>query len=61
MADAFYATINPKHAIIPKEIASKSIAINDDIAVTLRHLLGRPTDDLKGHDPNDIFDSSKIY
>lgn len=59
--DAFYATINPKHAIIPKEIAAKSLAINDDIAVTLRRLLGKPTDDLTAHDPNNVFDASKIY
>lgn len=59
--DAFYANINPKHAIIPKEIAAKSLAINDDIAVTLRRLLGKPTDDLTAHDPNNVFDASKIY
>ena len=59
--DAFYATINPKHAIIPKEIAAKSLAINDDIALTLRRLLNKPTDDLKAHDPNNVFDSSRIY
>lgn len=59
--DAFYATINPKHAIIPKEIAAKSLAINDDIAVTLRRLLGKPTDDLTAHDPDNVFDASKIY
>lgn len=59
--DAFYATINPKHAIIPAEIAGKSLAINDDIAVTLRHLLGKPTDDIEAHDPNNVFDASRIY
>lgn len=59
--DAFYTTINPKHAIIPGEIASRSLSINDDIAVTLRRLLGKPTEDLICHDPDNIFDSSKIY
>ncbi|MDE6265338.1 MAG: NAD-dependent protein deacetylase [Paramuribaculum sp.] len=58
--DAFYATINPKHAIIPKEIASKSIDIKEDIAVAIRQLLGKPTDDIKPLNGK-IFDSARIY
>lgn len=59
--DAFYITINPKHAIIPKEIASKSLDIQDDIAFVLREALGKPTDHLKREDKDKIFDSGKIY
>ena len=42
--NATYAVINPKDAYIPKEIAQKSIAIKEDIAVTLKKLLGKPSD-----------------
>lgn len=59
--DATYVTINPQHAIVPKEIKSKSIAIDDDIAVTLRRLLGKSTDDLNHHDPKDVFNPSRVY
>lgn len=58
--DAFYATVNPKHAIIPKEIASKSMGIQDDIAFVLKDMLGKPTGHLK-RENKDIFDSGKIY
>ncbi|MDE5878069.1 MAG: NAD-dependent protein deacetylase [Muribaculaceae bacterium] len=58
---AFYATINPKHAIIPKEIARKSLAIEDNIAFVLKELLGKDTSHLKREKGKDIFDSSKIY
>lgn len=58
---ATYVTINPKHAIIPKEIASKSLDIQDDIAYVLRKLLEKPTDHLKREDGKDIFDSSRVY
>lgn len=58
---AFYATVNPKHAVIPKEIAAKSIAIDDDIAFVLKQLIGKSTDHLIREDKNDIFDSSRIY
>lgn len=58
--DAFYATINPQHAIIPKEIADKSIAIDDDILKVLKELLGKPTDSIRQFDKNNVFDPSKI-
>ena len=44
---ATYVPINPQHAIIPKEIAGKSLAVNEDIAFALKTLLGKPTDGLK--------------
>lgn len=59
--DAFYITVNPKHAIIPKEIASKSLDIQDDIAFVLRKALDKPTDHLVREDRKNIFDSGKIY
>lgn len=40
---ATYVPINPQHAIIPKEIAGKSLAVNEDIAFALKTLLGKPT------------------
>lgn len=58
--NAFYATINPKHAIVPKEIASRSLDIKEDIAIALRQLLGKPTDDIKPLE-GQIFDSGRIY
>lgn len=58
---AFYATINPQHAIIPKEIASKSIAINDDIAFTLKRLLGKSTDHFKRDKQSEIFNPKRVY
>lgn len=58
--DATYAVINPKHAIIPKEIAAKSIDIQDDIAVALRRLLGKPTAGIKPLGDK-IFDSGRVY
>lgn len=44
---AFYVTLNPQHAIIPKEIKKKSLAISDDIAITLKQLLGESTTGMK--------------
>ena len=58
---AHYVTINPKHAIIPKEIASKSLDIQDDIAFVLKELLGKPTSHLTRENKENIFDSEKIY
>lgn len=58
---ATYVTINPKHAIIPKEIASKSIDIQDDIAHVLKELLNKPTDHLVRQEGKDVFDSSRVY
>ncbi len=42
--NATYATINPNHAIVPREIEHKSIAIEADILVTLKQLLGDEVD-----------------
>ncbi|MDE7422042.1 MAG: NAD-dependent protein deacetylase, partial [Muribaculaceae bacterium] len=61
LPEAHYVTINPKHAIIPKEIADKSLNIQDDIAYVLKKLLGKSTEHLDHQDKNNIFDSSKIY
>lgn len=58
---AFYVTVNPKHAIIPKEIEKKSLAIEDDISFVLKEVMGKPTDHLKREEKKDIFDSSRIY
>lgn len=60
-SNAFYATVNPQHAIIPKEIAAKSIAINDDIAFTLKRLLNKPTGHLKRDKQSEIFNPKRIY
>lgn len=59
--NAFYATVNPQHAIIPKEIARKSLAISDDIAVTLKQLLGKSTAGMKAFDAKEAFNPSRIY
>ena len=59
--DATYATINPKHAIIPKEIAAKSIAIDRDINCALRTMLGKPTDHIKDADSKDVFNPARPY
>ena len=58
---ATYITINPQHAIIPKEIASKSIGINDDVALTLKRLLGKSTDGIEQLDKTLLFNPSRIY
>lgn len=58
---AFYATLNPQHAIVPKEIAGKSLAIQDDIAVTLKQLLGKPTDGIKKLNKGEVFNPSRVY
>lgn len=58
---AFYVTINPQHAIIPKEIASKSLAVKDDIAVVLKQLLGKTIDAAKCAGKADIFNPSRVY
>ena len=59
--DAFYATLNPKHAIIPKEIASKSVAIDRDIVCALRYMLGKPTEHLGEFDHENAFNPSRPY
>lgn len=58
---AFYATVNPQHALIPKEIAKKSLAISDDIAVTLKQLLGKSTEGIKAFDAKEAFNPSRVY
>lgn len=58
---AFYVPVNPQHAIIPKEITDKSLAINEDIAYTLKVLLGKPTDEMEHNGQDDIFNPSRIY
>ncbi len=58
---ATYVPINPQHAIIPKEIAGKSLAVNEDIAFVLKTLLGKPTDGLKREEQGNIFNPSRIY
>ena len=58
---AYYVSINPLHAIIPKEIKDKSLAINEDIAFALKVLLGKPADNLKSEKQSDIFNPSRIY
>lgn len=58
---AFYVTINPQHAIVPPEIARKSLAIGDDIAVVLKQLLGIPADQIEQKEPKQLFNPSKVY
>lgn len=58
---AFYATINPQHAIVPDEIADRSLAINDDIAVVMKQLLGMSSDGIKHIDKGNIFNPSRVY
>lgn len=36
LPQAFYITINPKDALLPKEISSKGAAIKEDIAIALK-------------------------
>lgn len=59
--NAFYVTLNPQHAIIPKEIKKKSLAISDDIAITLKQLLGESTTGMKGFNVKEAFNPSRIY
>ena len=59
--NAFYVTLNPQHAIIPKEIKKKSLAISDDIAITLKQLLGESTIGMKGFDAKEAFNPSRVY
>lgn len=61
MPHAFYVPINPLHAIIPDEIKQKSMAVEADIAVTLKTLLGKSTSQLNEGGDKDIFNPSRIY
>ena len=36
---SFYATINPRDALVPREIADRSLAIHDDIARVLSDIV----------------------
>lgn len=58
---ALYVPVNPQHAIIPKEIAGKSLGINEDIAYTLKRLLGKPVERPNGDGTREIFNPSRIY
>ena len=59
--DATYITINPQHAIVPREIAAKSIGIKDDITTVFKHLLGKSLDGCEKFDVNNIFNPSRVY
>lgn len=59
--NAFYVTINPQHAIVPKEIARRSLAIHADIALTLKQLLGKPVSDTIASSSEKIFNPSRVY
>ena len=39
LPQAFYITINPKDALLPKELEKKGLAIKEDIAVVLREAM----------------------
>lgn len=58
---AFYVTMNPQHALVPKEIAHKSLAVNEDIAIALKQLLGKPVENVKQADSSKIFNPSRVY
>ncbi len=59
--DATYVTINPQHAIVPREIASKSIAIDDDITMTLRRINRKSIEGMKEFDKSRVFDPGRVY
>lgn len=55
---ATYAVINPKDAYVPKEIAGKSIAVEEDIRLALKELLGEPVEGLE----SDVdFSPARVY
>jgi hypothetical protein len=39
--NAFYISINPKDAIVPKELTGKGLAINEDIARVFQDALNK--------------------
>jgi NAD-dependent SIR2 family protein deacetylase len=43
LPSAYYITINPKDAVVPREIADKGLAINEDIARVLQDALQKKT------------------
>ena len=58
---AFYASLNPQHALFPIEIAKKSLAVSEDIAIVLNQLLGKSTDGIKAFNANEAFNPSRVY
>lgn len=58
MPHATYVTINPKHAIVPPEIAHKSLAIERDITQVLAEALGEETSAL---DIDTDFEPARVY
>lgn len=56
---AFYVAVNPQHAIIPDEIADKSLGISGDILVVFKELLGKDTSHIKTDEI--IFNPRKAY
>ena len=59
--NAFYATLNPQHALVPKEIAKKSLAISDDIAIILKQLLSKSTAGMKEFNVKEAFNPARVY
>ena len=39
--DAYYITINPKDALLPRELKDKGLAIHEDISVILQDALNK--------------------
>lgn len=56
---ASYVTINPRHAIVPKEIEARSLAIDGDILIALKEALGKDASGIKEH--KEIFNPRKVY
>lgn len=47
--DAYYITINPKDALLPKELKDKGLAIHEDIAQVLRDVVDKQQKERKQH------------
>lgn len=45
--DATYAVINPKDAYVPREIATKSVVVKDDILLAMKQLLGESVEGVR--------------
>lgn len=58
LPQARYVTINPQHAIIPKEIAPKSLAIAEDITKVFAQVLGQDTSKME---VETSFNPRKVY
>lgn len=61
LPNAFYATLNPQHAIVPEIITSKGLALSDDISIILKQLLNKPIDPVDHFDTEKIFNPSRVY